>query len=166
MQSFFEKKWHLAEHLQKLDFSTFIQSEIYSVKDQNIPNIGGEVGSEILADRSYITGSRFKNIFDLRHTKMNFLFHEFPSMCANMIIVRLEDFQNDFEKSLNIIAHEFQIQKKYFLLKTFFTTKEILLCLFMKKKKLKLNKEEIKLIDDNLNETWERVLNYPLRKDW
>ena len=166
MQSFFEKKWHLAEHLQKLDFSTFIQSEIYSVKDQNIPNIGGEVGSEILADRSYITGSRFKNIFDLRHTKMNFLFHEFPSMCANMIIIRLEDFQNDFEKSLNIIAHEFQIQKKIFPFENLLHYKGNPTLPIYEKKKLKLNKEEIKLIDDNLNETWERVLNYPLRKDW
>ena len=96
---------------------------------------------------------------------MNFLFHEFPSMCKNMIIVRLEDFQNDFENSLNIIANEFQIEKKTFPFENLIHYKGNPTLPIYEKKKLKLNKEEIKLIDDNLNQTWERVLNYPLRED-
>tara|TARA_R110002012_G_scaffold313722_2_gene525566 strand:+ start:11516 stop:12262 length:747 start_codon:yes stop_codon:yes gene_type:complete len=166
MQSFFEKKWHLPEHLHKADFKTFVQSEMYSVKDNNIPSIAGEIGSEILADRSYITKRRFKDIFELRHTKMNFLFHEFPSMCSNMIIVRLEDFQNDFNQALNVIAHEFQIEKKLFPYENLIHYKGNPTLPIYEKKGLKLNTEEMELIDDNLDETWERALNYPLRKDW
>jgi hypothetical protein len=166
LQSFFEKKWHIPKHLQKTDFKTFIQSEIYSVKDENIPSIAGDVGSEILADRSYITRRRFKNIFDLRHTKMNFLFHEFPSMCSNMIIVRLEDFQANFIKSLSDIAHEFEIPTKLYPFEDLLNYKGNPTLHLYKKKELKLNKEEIEIIDENIDETWERVLNYSLRKDW
>ena len=166
MQSFFEKKWHLPEHLDKVNFSTFIKSEMYSVKDQNIPSIGGDVGSEILADRSYITKGRFKDIFEMRHTKMNFLFHEFPSMCSNMIIVRLEDFQADFNQVLNTISNEFEISKKIYPFENLLHYKGNPTLPMYEKKELKLNKKEIDIIDENLNETWERVLNYPLRKDW
>ena len=165
MQSFFEKKWHLPEHLDKVNFSTFIKSEMYSVKDQNIPSIGGDVGSEILADRSYITKGRFKDIFEMRHTKMNFLFHEFPSMCSNMIIVRLEDFQADFNQVLNTISNEFEISKKIYPFENLLNYKGNPTLPIYEKKELKLNKKEIDIIDENLNETWERVLNYPLRKD-
>jgi len=166
LQSFYEKKWHLPEHLHKLDFNTFIQSEMYSVKDQSIPSIAGEIGSEILADRSHITRGRFKNIFELRHAKMTFLFHEFPSICSNMIIVRLEDLQEDFNYVLDTISNEFGISKKLHPYENLLHYKGNPTLPIYEKKKLKINKEEIEKIDENINETWERVLNYPLRKDW
>jgi hypothetical protein len=97
---------------------------------------------------------------------MNFLFHEFPSMCSNMIIVRLEDFQADFNQVLNTISNEFEISKKIYPFENLLNYKGNPTLPIYEKKELKLNKKEIDIIDEKLNKTWEQALNYPLRKDW
>ena len=86
-------------------------------------------------------------------------------MCSNMIIVMLEEFQSDFTQVLDTISQVFEIPKKTHPYENLLHYKGNPTLPIYEKKELKLNKKEIDIIDENLNETWERVLNYPLRKD-
>tara|TARA_R100000388_G_scaffold94244_1_gene80851 strand:- start:15 stop:767 length:753 start_codon:yes stop_codon:yes gene_type:complete len=160
LQSFFEKKWHLPEHLHKVDFKTFLDAEIYSVKDHNLPNIAGALGSEIMADRNYQTKGRFDNIMELRHVKLNFMFHEFPKMAYNMIVLRLEDFQSDFTKPLDDISLKFDVPKKRSDYQNLEHYKGNSTLPIFKKKPLWLDQADYDLINEKLNMTWENVLNY------
>jgi hypothetical protein len=111
-QSFFDKKWHMPEHMLKMDFTTFVSSEIYSVKDSAIPQIAGVVGSEILADRDFYSGKRHENLFKLRANKLDFMLNIFPDMAPNMIVMRYEDFEQDYIGQLNILSKKFDLKSK------------------------------------------------------
>ena len=54
-------------------------------------------------DRNIYTGERYKNIFELRHTKIKWLLEDLPKKVENIIFIRYEDLINDFENTLNKI---------------------------------------------------------------
>ena len=56
--------------------------------------------SEIMFDRNMYTGERYKNIFELRHTKIKWMLEDLPNKVTNWIFIKYEDLINDFEKTL------------------------------------------------------------------
>lgn len=160
VQSFFEKKWHVPEHFHSLALEDFVQSEFYSIKDHSIPNIAGEVGSEILADRNYLNDQRYKNLLDLRHHKMGFLFRYFPKMLHNMVILRLEDVQNDMEGTLAFLEKTFFLRRKKEAFEDLKHYKGNSTLPIYQKKDIWLSEEQTELVKGLLNPTWEIVLDY------
>jgi hypothetical protein len=160
LQSFYEKKWHLPDHFHKIDFRPFLQEPIYSIKDHNIPSISGEVGDEIMADRNFSTKGRYKDIFELRHQKLTFMFHEFPKMCSNMILIRLEDLQNDYQKVLKDLQWQFELEKKLESFEDLKHYKGNSTLPIYQKKDLWITDTDKKFITEKLDWTWEQVLNY------
>ena len=53
-----------------------------------------------MEDRNIYTGLRYKNIFELRHTKNKFLIEDMPKKVKNYIFIRYEDLLNDFENTM------------------------------------------------------------------
>ena len=53
-----------------------------------------------MTDRNMYTGKRYKNIFELRHTKIKWMLEDLPNKVKNCIFIKHEDLINDFEKTL------------------------------------------------------------------
>lgn len=67
-------------------------------------------GEEILKDRNYLTGNRYKNIFDLRYHKNNYLINTMPVISKNYLLIRYEDLITKNETIKNLIKRKFHLK--------------------------------------------------------
>jgi hypothetical protein len=82
----------------------FLNKEFYSVFDKD--------QTERMEDRNIYTGERYKNIFELRHTKIKWILEDLPNKVKNCIFIRYEDLINDFDKTLLKIRDKgFEVKK-------------------------------------------------------
>jgi hypothetical protein len=102
INSFFREQHHLPlkykfnlTNEEKID--EFLNKEFWSFDDNNGIY---DISKEILQDRNIYTGKRYKNIFELRHTKIKWLLEDLPNKVKNCIFIKHEDLINDFENTL------------------------------------------------------------------
>lgn len=62
-------------------------------------------------DINYFTHKPYKNIFDLRSSKLIFYLYFLPNIVDNMLIIRYEDLLIDPERLVSFISDEFSINK-------------------------------------------------------
>jgi len=91
INSLYREKHHIS-YFHNID--TFLNNEFYSTFDNK---------SEIMSDRNIYTKERYKNIFEMRHTKLKFLIEDMPLLVKNYIFIRYEDLINDFDNTMNKI---------------------------------------------------------------
>ena len=96
INSLFRKKHHIADHLRE-NINNFLNDEFYSYQDNQ--NLYG-YRNEILADRNIYTGKRYKNIFELRHTKLKWMIEDLPKKVKNYILIKHEDLLDNFNETL------------------------------------------------------------------
>lgn len=96
VNSLYREKYHIAKHLRK-NITDFLNTEFYSYNDKHS---GLRDGSEIMEDRNIYTGKRYKNIFELRHTKIKWMIEELPNKVKNYIFIKHEDLLYDFKNTL------------------------------------------------------------------
>lgn len=84
----------------------FISSEWWSTEQ----NKG--VGNEHIHDRNMLTGERYKNIFELRKVKLNFLIEVMPKKVKNYVFIRYEDLINNYEKIMEMLKEKYCLEKK------------------------------------------------------
>ena len=89
---------------EKLD--EFLNKEFWSLK------LNGDTKKELMKDRNIYTGERYKNIFELRHTKIKWMLEDLSNKVKNCIFIRYEDLINDFEKTLLKIKDKGLEEKK------------------------------------------------------
>ena len=94
LNSFYKEKHHLPRNLHKKE--NFLKNEFYSIAN----------GNEIMEDRSMYTKERYKNIFDLRNTKLKYLIDDLPFKVNNYILIRYEDLIDDFDNTMNKIKEK------------------------------------------------------------
>lgn len=113
INSFFREKWHLPLKYKKgiksieKKVDIFLNNEFWSFNDNNGNR---DISKEIMEDRNIYTGERYKNIFEMRHTKIKWMLEDLPNKVKNYIFIRYEDLINDFvniiqkikEKGLNV----------------------------------------------------------------
>ena len=96
INSFYRTPHHVPKYKKMLckekRLDEFLNKEFYSVFDKD--------QTERMEDRNIYTGERYKNIFELRHTKLNWMLEDLPNKVENCIFIRHEDLINDFEKTL------------------------------------------------------------------
>ena len=97
INSFYRKQhhWYLKNNkrlsnIQKLYY--FLNKEFWSCNDNDTKNIL----NEIMKDRNIYTNNRYKNIFELRHTKLKYIIEDLPKKVKNYIFIRYEDLLNNF----------------------------------------------------------------------
>lgn len=102
INSFYREKYHLPlkyktnmSEEEKID--EFMNKEFWSFNDNNRNR---DTTIEIMHDRNIYTGERYKNIFELRHTKIKWMLEDLPNKVKNCIFIRYEDLLNDFDKTL------------------------------------------------------------------
>ena len=80
---------------EKID--EFLNKEFWSFNDHDMNR---DTKKELMEDRNIYTGERYKNIFELRHTKIKWMLEDLPNKVKNYIFIRYEDLINDFDKTL------------------------------------------------------------------
>ena len=74
--------------------------KIVSYHEYSFNNNTGVQVTEIIQDRNIYTGEHYKNIFELRHTKIKWMLEDLPNKVKNCIFIRYQDLINDFDKTL------------------------------------------------------------------
>jgi hypothetical protein len=100
LNSLYRYQWHLAlRHKKGLSeerkLHEFLNEEVWST----VSNKAGE-RKEIMQDRNIYTGERYKNIFELRHTKIKWMLEDLPNKVKNYVFIRYEDLVDDFDATL------------------------------------------------------------------
>jgi hypothetical protein len=134
--------YSLAHHVPKCNkgnFQSFLTNEWYSV-DRS--------GREILHDRNFNTKQRYKNIFELRKTKIQYILDILPLSSENYVFLRYEDLVYNHHNILNTIKEKFFLKQIHtFPLPT-----------FVRKRKISI--EDKSIIDSNLDWSLENKLGY------
>lgn len=66
---------------------------------------------EIIHDRNYITGNRYKNIFDMRSHKLNYLINYMPFLVNKYILIRYEDLILDMDNFILTISKFYRLHR-------------------------------------------------------
>jgi len=64
-----------------------------------------------IEDNHYLTNKPYKNIFDLRKSKLEHIYLYLPYIVSNMVVTRYEDLCTDPETLITFISKTFNIQK-------------------------------------------------------
>jgi hypothetical protein len=99
--SLFRNPYYLSYTLRN-DVNKFLNDVFFSFNDEFYK---GQTTLEIMEDRHIETKERYKNIFELRDTKLKFLVDDLPKKVKNCILIRYEDLVNDFENTMNKIQN-------------------------------------------------------------
>lgn len=91
-----------ANHLSKKNWIEFLTNEWYSLDDTD--------HKEIMIDRNYHTGQRYKNILELRSNKLRWMLD--PDIPGPYILIRYEDMLSNPDEVLSKIAKEFNVNRK------------------------------------------------------
>lgn len=92
INSFYREQHHLPENFKNIHH--FLNNEFYSL------HLHGNK-EEIMEDRNMCNPSqRYKNIFEMRNTKLSFLLYYIPSRVKNYILIRYEDLMSDFQNTM------------------------------------------------------------------
>ena len=83
----------IAEKIDK-----FLNKEFSSIND--VEHNYKTYDKELMLDRNMYTGERYKNIFELRHTKIKRMLEDLPNKVKNCIFIKYEELINDFDKTL------------------------------------------------------------------
>jgi hypothetical protein len=80
----------------------FLNDEIWSFDDRNNNR---DTSKEIMHDRNIYTHQRYKNIFELRNTKLQYMIEDLPKKVKNYIFIKYEDLIDNFEEIIEKIKN-------------------------------------------------------------
>ena len=147
----FYKKLHHIPNENKKNIITFLFNEFYSIYEDS--------NTEIMEDRHIITKKRYKNIFELRKLKNNFLINDMPKKVKNYLLIIYEDIRDNYEKVIDYFHIKFNLVKKndtYIKINNYKGTKDYMFHI----KHITLNKYVINLIKKNIDNEQEKSLGY------
>lgn len=90
LNSLYNNPHHFSSKLLE-NKNTFLNNEIISYHDN---------GNEILEDRNIYTKNRYKNIFELRNTKLKYMLEDLPQYVKFYIIIKYEDLVYNFDNTM------------------------------------------------------------------
>ena len=147
-------------------------NEFYSVNDEiesapklqtilfnNIPQKVYKY-SVMLEDLNYITNKKYKNIFELRKLKNDYLMNIMPDKVKNYILINYESLLNNYEETLELIKNKFSLIQKYPNFKKIKTYKKSDTYNFVQQRQITLIPFEINIIWKNLDINQELKLGY------
>lgn len=112
INSLYNQPWHLSYNSCK-NTHAILNNEIYSMyphesrKDKTKTDLNKhgnkqrKEGDEMLMDRNIYTGERYKNIFDLRYTKLHYQLNDMPKKVKYYIFIKYEDLRDNFIETMN-----------------------------------------------------------------
>lgn len=113
--SFYKEPHHVPIN-NRVPIGNFLFNEWYSVQDYVFNN------TEILQDRNFISGHRYKNIFDLRSHKIYYIRQVLPILCRNLVLLRYEDLVSNTVEIISgikaLLNHSQRKQKNSYYIKS------------------------------------------------
>jgi hypothetical protein len=167
LNSFSKLLYHMPSINKNLQ--NFLFNEFYSVLDEqknklSILDYGGNFNStsEILntKDLNYLTGKKYKNIFEMRKLKNYFLTNIMPKKVKNYIWINYENLLYNYEATLNDIQTKFGLVKKtetYIKIKKY---KKSDTYNFKQQRVITFNNTLLHIIWNNLDRGQENALGY------
>jgi len=150
IDSLFAKMHHIPDE-NKLNIKTFLFNEFYSVYEDR--------PEEIMEDRHIDTKKRYKNIFEMRDVKNQYLINDMKGKVKNYILIRYEDLRDNYNVILDFLKNKFNLiskNKEYITINTYKgNNKKIYI-----KKNVTLTKKIINVIKKNINNEQEKSLGY------
>ena len=104
IDSFLKSLHHIPR--KNTNINNLLKNEFYSVSD-----ISNDI--EIMEDRHIYTKERYKNIFELRKTKIDFFFTFIPNKVKHYYILKYEDLRDDYENVLGKLCLQFNLKKHH-----------------------------------------------------
>ena len=92
VNSFYKNQHHLPKDTYNC-IDEFINKTIYSIHNDG--------QNEVMEDRNIFTKERYKNIFELRYTKLKYMTEVLPQKVKHCIFICYEDLLDDFENTMN-----------------------------------------------------------------
>jgi hypothetical protein len=106
IDSFFKRLHHIPpENKKKIE--NFVKNEWYSIYEECEQN-----GKEIMEDRNIYTKERYKNIFELRKIKNEYMIHTLKHKFKHFLLLRYEDLRDRYNETLHFIKNKFQLKVK------------------------------------------------------
>ena len=106
IDSLFKRLHHIPPE-NKVNIKTFMNNEFYSIYEE-----GSHRGKEIMEDRNMYTGERYRNIFEMRRTKLKYMSEEIPKHVNYYYHVRYEDLRDNYDTIMSTIAYAFDLKPK------------------------------------------------------
>lgn len=165
LNSFSKELYHIPE-INKTNLSTFLFNEFYSVEDEKNNNNNFIINSYKknnklnIKDLNYITGKKYKNIFEMRKLKNDFLMNIMPQKVNNYILINYEDLLYNYDEILNKIKEQFLLTQK---LNSFIKIKKYKKSNsynFVEQREISFNPPIIHLLWKNLDIQQEKKLDY------
>lgn len=100
------KPHHVHPSLLK-DKESFLNNEWWSTEKNH------GVGNEVMKDRNMITNKRYKNIFELRKTKLLYLLDVMPKNVVNYSFINYEDLIKNHEDVMEKLRLKYNLIKKH-----------------------------------------------------
>lgn len=104
INSFFKEQHHIPN--KPKDLKSFLFDEFYSIIHDN----NNEIHKE---DLNYITGKKYKNIFELRFLKNFYLINTMPNNVKNYILINYENLRDNTNNVLTMIEQRFSLIRKF-----------------------------------------------------
>ena len=173
LNSFSKELYHVPEQNRK-NITSFLFNEFYSVHDE-IDTTHQPHASNIFVmnnkfythqyktnqhDLNYVTGQKYKNIFELRKTKNNYLINVMPTKVDNYILVNYEDLLYNMEITLNDIKQQFNLTLSKPTFATIQKYKKSDTYKFVAQRQITFNLDVVKIIWSNLDVNQENQLGY------
>lgn len=127
-------------------FKDFLLSEVESYYNGEELKEGCEFGN----DHHITENRRYKNIFELRETKYNYLLNRMPKIAKNYILINYEILHEDIKKFVSSLNDNFNLTFKDFINND------------IEKPPYPIDESDMEIINKNLNWTLEMNLNYKI----
>jgi len=105
IDSFF-KRLHNVPPENKTNIYSFINNGFYSIHEQ-----GEKKNTELMEDRNIITKERYKDIFELRKVKNNYLMNVVEKKVKHFLILKYEDLRDNYDATLDKIGSQFNLER-------------------------------------------------------
>ena len=114
----------------------------------------------IQEDFNYLTKNKYKNIFELRKLKNNYLMNILPNKVKNYILINYEDLLYNYQETLSLIRDTFNLKQKNNTFTKIVKYKKTTNYKFVKQREILLSPLIINLIWNNLDIKQEHTLGY------
>jgi hypothetical protein len=175
----FSTELHHIPEINRKNIHNFLFNEFYSVEDEintnktiqdnNIFKFNGKFYTHKYKlntkDLNYKNGKKYKNIFELRKVKNDFLMNEIPNKVKNYILINYEDLLFNYSAVLQKIKEKFNLNQKneeFIKIKNY---KKSNTYNFVKQRKILLSQYIVTLIWENLDKEQENLLGYKMWDD-
>ena len=172
----FSRELHHVPEINRRNLNNFLFNEFYSVENEiNIET--AILNNEIFRfnnklytynykvnkkDLNYITNNKYKNIFELRKVKNDFLLNVMPKKVKNYILINYEDLLFNYTYVLKNIKEKFNLQQKYNYFVENKKYKKSNTYNFIQQRQILLSPRTVEIIWQNLDKEQEQLLGYKM----